>query len=78
MCGSTELTPATTYRNFHGGSDLVFHQRGGPSSLFAPGIREFPVRRARACLACGYLMLGLDPETLAKLRHEASSLEPYT
>jgi hypothetical protein len=67
----TYVTPTEGYLRVH------FTVRDGPRGFLGSIPREhFEVDRARVCLACGHVSLGLGAKTLARLRREAASLEP--
>ena len=77
MCSGANLTPSTQFKQELDpyGVQLVF-QGADPSSASADK-KEFGVRRARACLDCGYVMLFLASERLDELRQGLASLQPH-
>ena len=77
-CGGTELAPATRFyaRGQHDCTPTVVFEVRGEQGFLGPPHEYFHADRARVCLACGHLMLGMSPEQLAKLRSRGPWLQP--
>jgi hypothetical protein len=77
-CGAVEVTPATFFDNTEGYPRIHFHILGAqPNFLGSKPTETVDVNRARVCLACGHVMLGVSPDQLTALRQKAHALEPF-
>jgi hypothetical protein len=73
-CGATTLTPPTEIHGspHHVHQRLVFRTADGDLTQYP----RFVVDCARACLACGHVMLALTADVLADLRASLPGLTP--
>lgn len=73
-CGGTHITPATLLKkmNTNVGLHLVF--QGAEETWSSTGQEAFAVMRGRTCLGCGYVMLFMSDDNLAKLRERSPHL----
>ena len=75
-CGDTQLTPATWFTVSEGFAHVYFENRSAKPGLLGQPRESFHVNRARVCLACGHVMLGLAPDDLELLRKKLATLSP--
>lgn len=75
-CGGTQLTPATQLTKEGTNSGLRVLFQGPDESWASTGQESFPVKRARVCLHCGYVMAFMSDPALRKLRSRIASLQP--
>jgi hypothetical protein len=77
-CGATELTAPTRFDlSSPVTASVIFRPRTpNPGFLGIQVMHSELVDRARVCLACGHVMLGLSPASLAELRAKIGNLDP--
>jgi hypothetical protein len=77
-CGGASLTPPTWFGTTEGKPSVFFREaEAKPTLLGGHRTQAFSVSRAQVCLDCGHVMLGLNNESLEKLRRRLTSLEPF-
>jgi len=68
MCGSEHITAPTRFRQHGTNSGVCMDFQVEPETWSSTGRTNIRVGRARACLACGYVMLFVHAASLAELR----------
>ncbi|HEX8793953.1 MAG TPA: hypothetical protein VF765_23590 [Polyangiaceae bacterium] len=76
-CGETQLAGPTWFTVSEGFARVYFEKRGAKPGFLGGSAKEgFHVNRARVCLACGHVMLGLSDDQLQQLRDKLGTLQP--
>ncbi len=74
LCHEKTLTPLTRLRQHHTSAVLEFAVRGEKPGFFGTKTKTYAVRRARACLSCGHVMMGLWEDDLTALKKDIDGL----
>jgi hypothetical protein len=76
LCSSSEVTQPTLFDPSEGYSRVWFLKKDAKAGWLETDRESFTVTRARVCLGCGHVMLALDGDLVAQLRHRLPNVAP--